>query len=191
MMASRAGNGSGLWRAHRYRIAGWSLAALLLAAPAAAMRFSDEMNWGAEDFALLAAMLLTAGAGIELACRSQSLAYRAGAGLAVGGTFLMVWISVAVGILGDGRNDLVYVGVLATGLAGAVLARFEAGGMSKAMGAMAIAQMGVTLFALAVGLAPAGTAIQAICVNAMFAVLFIGAAVFFRTAARGAEVSEA
>ena len=188
-MATQARNSDGFWRAHRYRIIGWSLAALLLAAPAVAMRFSDEVNWGAEDFGLFGAMLLAAGAGAELACRAQSLAYRAGAALAVSGTFLMVWISVAVGILGDGRSDLVYVGVLATGLAGAVLARFEAGGMAKAMTAMAAAQIGVTLFALAVGLAPVGTAIQAICVNAMFAVLFIGSAVFFRTAARGGEAA--
>lgn len=79
---------------------GWSAAAGLLLAPAIAMLFTDEVRWGAEDFAALAALIaaagLTAEIGVRLvAGRRQRLAL---AGAIVAG-FLIAWAELAVGIL--------------------------------------------------------------------------------------------
>ena len=83
------------------RIAGWSLAAGLLALPAVAMQFTDEVDWTGGDFLFAAIMFTTIGGLLELAARvSASLAYRVGSAMAVGTGFLTIWITLAVGIVG-------------------------------------------------------------------------------------------
>ena len=73
---------------------------------------------------------------MELAARKTgNTAYRSGVGLALLAAFLLVWVNGAVGIIGSEDNDanVVYYGVLAVGLIGALIARFEPQGMSRAM----------------------------------------------------------
>ena len=71
-----------------WRVAGWSIPALLLMLPAVAMQFTSEVNWTAGDFIFAAIMFATVGLAFELIVRtSDSLAYRFGAGLAVIGAF--------------------------------------------------------------------------------------------------------
>ena len=55
---------------------------------------------------------------------------------------MLVWINLAVGIIGSEDNpaNLMYGGVLAVGVAGAVAARFRPGGMARALAATALAQ---------------------------------------------------
>lgn len=90
---------NGDWRTSRGRIALWAVVVLTLLAPALAMRFTDQVAWGAEDFAF-AAMLLTGGAMLfDLAARRLSRPRHrliAGGVLALG--VAIVWAQAAVGI---------------------------------------------------------------------------------------------
>ncbi len=84
----------------RWRVALWSLAALLLAAPWVAMRFTDAMRWDAADFLLFGAMLAVAGGLVEIVLRvSTRRRVVFGTLLAVGALFLLVWAELAVGLL--------------------------------------------------------------------------------------------
>ncbi|UHQ19547.1 hypothetical protein LVB87_15370 [Lysobacter sp. KIS68-7] len=138
---------------NRWRIAIWGMAGGLLALPMVAMQFTREVQWTALDFTTFGTMLLVACGSYELATRkSGSVAYRAAAALAIATAFCMVWINLAVGIIGDERNpaNLVFAGVLVAGIVGAVVARFQAGAMVRAMVATAVVQAlvgGIALFA--------------------------------------------
>jgi hypothetical protein len=127
-----------------WRVAGWSIPVLLLMLPAVAMQFTSEVNWTAGDFIFAAIMFATVGLAFELIVRtSDSLAYRFGAGLAVIGAFLTIWVNGAVGMIGSEDNpyNLLFGAVLLIALIGAVLARFLAAGMARAMVVTAIAQV--------------------------------------------------
>lgn len=62
----------------------------------------------------------------------------------------MTWVNLAVGIIGSEDNPLnvVFVGVLAIGIVGAFIARFQPRGMARAMVAVGIAQVLVAVAAL-------------------------------------------
>jgi len=172
----------GARRANPWRIAGWGTAALILLAPLVAMQFTSEVQWTAFDFVFAAILLLGVGIPLELAVRkSGDSAYRVGVGVALLGAFLLLWINGAVGIIGSEDNDanLMYVGVLAIGFVGAMLARFRPDGMARAMFATA----GVTALVLALD-----TRWQVLILNAFFVALFTASGVLFRNSARGQGV---
>lgn len=83
----------------RLRLMMWSLAALALLAPLAAMRFTHEVNWGAEDFAAAALLFAGLGLAVELAVAKVRMPAKrlAAIGLA-GAVFLAIWAELAVGI---------------------------------------------------------------------------------------------
>jgi hypothetical protein len=128
-MAGSADNGSGR-RGRLWRLAPWGIAVLILLLPLAAMPFTDEVAWDRVDFVLMGAMLFGACGAFELAARmTGNTAYRAAVGVAVVAAFILVWITLAVGIIGSEDNpaNLMYGGVLAVGLLGALLVRFRMG----------------------------------------------------------------
>lgn len=141
-------------RVSRWRIAAWTAAALILLLPLIAMQFTDEVAWDVTDFVIFGALMAGAGVAFELAVRKTgNAAYRTGVGLALAAAFLLIWMNGAVGIIGSEDNDanLIYYGVLAVGLIGALIARFEPQGMARAMIATAGAQGLVFVIALVVG----------------------------------------
>lgn len=149
-MAERVEQG-GVRRWSAWRIAGWSIPALLLLLPLVAMQFTREVNWTGSDFIFAAVLFGSVGLAFELIVRkSSSLAYRFGAGLAVVAAFLTVWVNGAVGMIGSEGNpyNLLFGGVLLVALSGAIVARFEAGGMARAMVVTAIAQVAVSAIGL-------------------------------------------
>ena len=181
-------NGSGR-RTNPWRIAAWSGAVVLLLLPLVAMQVSDEVQWGPLDFAVAGALIFGTGLALELLLRkSGSLAYRVGAGLALVAAFLLIWINLAVGIIGDEGEpaNLLYIGVLAVGIGGALLARFEAGGMARAMVLAAVAVAVVGVVALAAGWGATGPRwpLDIAGLTVFFAALFGGSAWLFRQAAR-------
>lgn len=130
-------------RTNQWRIAIWGGAALLPLLPLVAMQFTREVNWDLPDFIVFGVMLTAACGTYELAARmTGNGAYRAAVGIGVTTGFILVWINLAVGIIGDEDNvlNLLYGGVLVVGMAGALLARFRPQGMARALGATAIAQ---------------------------------------------------
>lgn len=172
-----------------WRIVGWSAAVLLLLAPLVAMQFTDEVAWSVADFAVAAALVLSTGLAYEMAVRTTSdTAYRAGVGVALVGAFLLVWLSLGVGIIGaDGDPaNLLYGGVLAVGIVGALLARFAPAGMARALFATALAQALVAAIAVVAGLgAPYSGPLELIGLNGFFVALFAGSALLFQRAAAG------
>ena len=137
------------WRG--WRIAMWGTAAVLLLLPAVAMRFTGAVDWDGRDFVTIGIMLLAACVTCELAARaSGNGAYRAGVGIAVGTAFLTVWANLAVGMIGDEGNpvNLLFGGVLAIALGGAILIRFQPAGMARAMIVTALAQFVVSAIGL-------------------------------------------
>jgi hypothetical protein len=163
--------------------------ALLLLVPLVAMQVSDQVTWSLGDFVVAAALLVGAGLTYVLvASKAQSVAYRAAVGVAVFATLFLVWVSLAVGILGVEGDpaDLMYLGVIAVGIIGAILARFEPAGMARAMFAAATAQVVVAAIALIIGKqnSPASSLREVVGVNAMFTVLFLVSASLFRHSAQ-------
>lgn len=94
----------------------------ILLIPFLAMRFTDELNWTLADFVFGGALLFGTGMTFQLiACRSSHAPYRGATGLAVGGSLLLIWMNLAVGLIGSEDNpaNLLYLAVLAVGLVGA------------------------------------------------------------------------
>jgi len=124
----------------------------------------------------------------EEAMRKRKTAYRSAVGVALAATLILVWSMGAVGIIGveGDRADLMYFGVLAVGLIGAVIARFRPHGMARALLATALAQALVAVIALIAGKheSPVTSVFELLGVNGFFIALFLGSAWLFRRAAR-------
>ena len=179
-------------RGSRLRIAAWAaVVALILLIPLIAMQFSDEWNWDLFDFVFAGALLFGAGLTYELVAKKDgTTAYRAAVGVAVATALILVWVNAAVGIIGDDESvNLMYFGVLAIGIIGALIARLRPQGMARALFAMAIAQMLVPVIVLTIPnfrgvlVEPPGV-VGVFGLNAFFVMLWIGSAWLFRKAAR-------
>jgi hypothetical protein len=176
----------------RWRIAGWTLAALLLLLPAVAMQLDDEVNWTAADFVFAGVLIGGVGLALEgVVRRSGQLAYRLGAALFLLAAFLLVWIDAAVGIIGGEDNplNLLYPGVVAVGVIGGAIARFRPRGLVRAMLATALAQAAMTVVAIVAGGAePPGVA-GLLVLHGVFVTFFLGAAWLFAVAARSDRIA--
>ena len=120
--------------------------------------------------------------------RIKSTAYRSAVGVALAVAFIIVWLSLGVGIIGaDGDPvNLMYFGVLAVGIIGAVIARFRPRGMARVLLATALAQALVAAIALIAGLGlPWSGPAEILALNGFFISLFAGSAWLFLCAARG------
>jgi hypothetical protein len=114
--------------------------------------------------------------------------YRFAVAIALAGALVLIWLSLGVGIIGaDGdAANVMYFGVLAVGIIGALIARFRSGGMSRAMLAMALAQALIAVIAIAGGLGrPYSGPLELLGLNGFFVALFVGSAWLFRRAEQG------
>ena len=160
------------------KVVKWLLiTAVVLAVPALAMAFqlavpdpgsgTDGVNWGPGDFLAAAVMILGAGLLYEWAStRAGTTTHRIAVAIMAGAALLLVWVNLAVGIIGEPENpvNLLYFGVLAVLVVGASIARLEPRAMSLALFATAAAQAIVAVIAFIMG-EP---------VNWMFDLVFIG-----------------
>ena len=141
---------------------------------------TDGVNWGPMDFAIVGVLVLGAGLLFEYAsARAGTAAHRAAVGIAVAAGLFLVWVNLAVGMIGDEGNaaNLMYVLVLAVALIGTSIARFEPREASIVMFATAGAQALVALIALVTGLGPELRA------DAFFVAAWIASGLLFRQAA--------
>jgi hypothetical protein len=164
-----------------------------------ANRHIEGWNWGLFDFVFAGALLFGTGFTYELvAGKGGTIAYRAAVGVACAAGLVLLWINAAVGIIGDGPVNVMYLGVLAVGFIGASIARFQPRGMSRALFATALAQMLVPIIALAIWKAgwpdllidpnsphpPFAPGIAPVFgLNGVFAALWLASALLFRQAA--------
>lgn len=177
------------WRAAAWRLTIWGTAASLLLLPWAAMQFTAEVTWTGMDFVVWGAMLLTACAIWELtAAKADGRFYRAAVAVAIVAAFLLVWINLAVGIIGSEQNsaNLLFAAVLAVAIGGAFMARFRARGMARAFVAVALAQALVAPIALIgrMGIEGAAWPRDVLAVTGFFTLMRLLSAWLFRQAAR-------
>jgi hypothetical protein len=150
----------------------------LLAAPA----------WSLADFVVAGALIFGTGLTYVLvARRAGKIAYRAAFGVALAAALLLVWVSLAVGIIGteDDPANLMYAGVLFVGIVGAIVSRLRPDGMARALLATALAQASVAVIALTFGLGSERSGpLEIVGVSGLFVALFVGSAMLFRHAGR-------
>ena len=111
--------------------------------------------------------------------------YRFAAGLVLVAAFLIVWLNAATGLIGiedDDPANLLYVGVLAIGLIGALTARFQPRGLARASFATALAL--ALVGAIALKFPNTASPVQIVLLHGLFVALFAGAGLLFRHAAR-------
>lgn len=165
-------------KGNRWRIAGWGVAAGLLLLPFIAMQLTRDVNWTGSDFVFAAVLIGGVGLVFELTIRmSDSKYYRAGVALALSASFLTVWATGAVGMIGDEGDplNLMFGGVLAIALLGSALGGFKAKGMAMAMLVAAVAQF----MAGTIGMF---TDLVGGIFSAMFSAIWLASAAMFRRA---------
>jgi hypothetical protein len=166
---------------------GWGTAVFILLLPLVAMQFTDEVDWGGEDFLFAALLFGITGLAAECVVRlARNDLTRVAAGLALGGGLLLVWVNAAVGIIGSDDNpaNAMYLAVLATGVIGALIARFRARGMVIVMVTMVFAQTLVTLIALIGRLGqPETPPLAVLAINGFFIAFWLASAALFRKGA--------
>lgn len=118
---------------------------------------------------------------------TSNTAYRSAAAVAVGAALILVWLIGAVGVIGVEGDpaDLMYFGVLAIGISGAIVARFQPDAMARAMFVTAAATALVAVIALMLGKheSPISSVFEILGLNGMFVTLFAGSGLLFRSAA--------
>lgn len=133
-------------------------------------------------------LLIIVAAGVFLIIRMRrNKNYRFAVGVAFLAAFLILWVNLAVGIIGepDDPANLMYVGVLAVGFIGAIIARFHPSGMTRTLFAMALVQALVAVITALGGLgAPVTPALSLLIFNGILISLWVGSAKLFRKAAR-------
>ena len=128
----------------------WGGAAALYAVPVVAWFAVDGMLWDGADFVFAAVMIFGSALLVEIGLRiSANVAYRAAVAIAVGASFLTVWINGAVGVIGSEDNplNLMYFAALAAMGLAALAVRFRAAPLSKILLAMASAQFAIAAVA--------------------------------------------
>ena len=168
-----------VWK--RLRPLPWIGSAVLLALPALAMRFTAEVQWSGVDFLLMGTLLALSCLAIELALRAApNSAYMLAAGIAVGAGFLLLWVNLAVGVIGneDEPANRMFFAVLALGVIASLMARLRPRGMAVAMLLMALAQIAASVATAVLGEG------HVFVLALVFAAMWLAAAWLFRFSAR-------
>ena len=122
---------------------------------------------------------------------SSRRSYVVAAVLGLLAAMLVAWVNLAVGIIGepDDPANLMYAGVVAVAVVGALAARFRPAGLARAMAAAALAQLMVAAvtFVLDLGYPPTPRA-SLLLFSAILIACWAGSATLFRRAAGGADV---
>ena len=157
---------------------------LFLLLVSVAMRFTDGEGWSPFDYIFAGTFLFGTGLAFELVSRrARTLEYRAALGAALVGAFLLIWINLAVGIIGSEDNpaNLMYFGVLALLGLGTLLALLRPLGMARALFATALAHAIVSV--VAVLITPWSLdSLKTLALNLFFVALWAASAWLFRRA---------
>ncbi len=164
--------------------------ATILLAPLIAMQFTDEVNWGLLDFVVGGILIFGTGLTYVLISRiSASTAYRIAVGIVVVACLLLIWMNLAVGIIGSEENpaNLLYIGIIAIAIIGAGISRLQPLGMASTMFATAFAQILVPVIAFIIWkpyLEESPGIVGVFIINVFFALLFVISGLLFRSVAR-------
>ncbi len=159
--------------------------------PLTAKLVMADMLWTVSDFVAAGILLFGAGLTFVLIARlGDNTMYRLATGLAVAAGLLLVWVNLAVGLVGSEDNpvNLLYGLVLAVALIGSIVARFRPLGMSNAMFAASLTYVVITVIALFIWKPsaevtdPSVLRINEIVANALFAAVWAVSGWLFRRA---------
>lgn len=134
----------------KWRISMWAAATVLLALPAITMQFSDTVAWGPEDFAIFAVLLGIVCLTVELAARtSNHFSYLAGVSLAAVGGLMLVFINLAVGVIGEPDNlrNLAFFAIPLLGFLGALVGHFRPMSLIRVLVVMTVIQISAAFLA--------------------------------------------
>lgn len=156
----------------------------ILMIPFIAMQYTTEVNWSLGDFLIAGVALCGTGLLFVSVYRfvSNSM-YRLAAGITLFASLLLIWINGAVGIIGDGPINLLYLTVLGIEFLGACLVGFKARGLAKVSYIAAIMTFLIPILALLIkepDFSPG--VLQVFFINAFFVMLFVGSGVLFQHA---------
>jgi predicted membrane channel-forming protein YqfA (hemolysin III family) len=162
-----------------------TITGLLLLVPLAAMQFTDEVIWTLSDFIFAGVMIFGSGLFYKFVTRqSKNILYKVAIGFGLLTGFFLIWVNLAVGIVGSEDNpaNLMYFAVIGVGLIGSFISRFDSEKMEKVMYGMALTQGFIAAIILLFGLyqTPPSTVIEIIGVNSFFIVLFAVSGLLFR-----------
>lgn len=167
----------------------------LLLVPLVAMQFTEEVSWSPGDFIIAGGLFMGCGL-VYLALTSQATTplFKAAAGLAVATALWLVWLNLAVGLIGNEAHpaNALFLAVLLAGFAGSLWARLQPARMARVMFLMAALQTAVPLIAaLLWGLPASSGPLEVAGLTAMFDVLWLASAWLFVQAAKGKRGGEA
>ena len=167
------------------------------------MQFTDEVVWTLSDFIFAGILIFGSGFTYMLLTRGAGdIFYRLAVGSTISTGFLLIWVNLAVGIIGSENNpiNLLYFGVIAVGMIGAIIARFQPKGMALTLFLAAFAQALVAAYALLIGehhsltelyhSTAAESIIKILAVNGFFIFLWIISALLFRYVAQEKNINE-
>lgn len=129
---------------------------LLLLLPFSAMIFFSAVNWSFFDFLVAGFLFFITGFAYKLfTYKFDNLYYKIATAIALLFGLLLIWINLAVGIIGDFSDDfslnIFYFCVIAIGISGSVISRFSPDGMSLTLffmsGAVALIAVLILIFA--------------------------------------------
>lgn len=163
------------------------LTGFLLLLPLIGMQFSSEVKWPLSDFIIAGILLFGTGFIYKLVTKSSlRISYRIAVAFALFTGLSLIWINIAVGLIGSENNpaNLMYYGVIAIGIIGAIVGRFESKKMQQTLFVMAGTQALIAIVALFNGMHQIlGSSVTEIFgVNGFFITLFLVAALLFRYA---------
>jgi len=172
---------------------------IFLLIPLTAMQFDNGVDWSSADFIIAGFLIFsTASAYKLLTYKYKAYHYRAAIGLSLLSGLMLVWVNLAVGILGSENNpvNLLYGIVLLAGLLGAIASGLKPAGLMYTMFTMAVLQISVPLAGIMIE-KPAGMHVGEFLykwhqqgfagvagVTIFFTALFAGAGLLFRNAAK-------
>jgi hypothetical protein len=168
----------------------------ILLIPLIAMQFNDEVDWGLFDFIFAGTLIFGTGFTYKFITRKTiDIAYRVAVGFSLFTGFFLIWTNLAVGIIGSENNsiNMIYFGVIAVGIIGALIVRFQSKGMVSVLFLMAATMALAAAIALFKSMhqLPGSSVIEILGVNGFFMMLFIIAALLFRYAAQEQVLAKA
>ena len=165
---------------------------LILLIPLIAMQFTSEVQWSPADFVTVGILLFCIGLAYEFVrSRNNSVTYQMAAAGTLFTSLLIIWLTLAVGIIGSEDNPMngLYLVVLGIVLLGANLSHLKAKGLSYTLFTAAVAQMLVPTIAFFVAPYDFNPGVPHVfALNAVFALMWLGSGLLFRKSASSSAV---
>ncbi len=162
----------------------------LLLIPLTVMNYTNQVNWALGDFIVMGVMLMVVGGTyVLISSLSPNGAFKAGIATTCLAVFLLIWISLAVGIIGDLSNiaNLLYLLIFLSIGIGSWVSKLSPKGLSITMFVTSVLQLTIPLIAMSLftlDMSMEGEIVGMFVINSVFVILFLVAGVFFKQAQR-------